>query len=208
MVGATLPPMTMPDPKVATSKRRPDTSPAQRDDSPRHRSGSRRELRARDLRDELTQSLVDRNRARRTDARNNIAQRAVDRSRAERKSRESSDSGDEGESCGAVCFTRRIRESQMPRGFKLTSEMPKYDGLLEPRTWLEDYLMAVRCQGGTRNTAMQYLQLQLTGSARAWLKSLPSSTIGSWEDLVYDFVQNFQATYKRPATIEELRSCT
>ena len=38
---------------------------------------------------------------------------------------------------------------------------------------------------------MQYLQLQLTGSARAWLKSLPYSTIGSKEDLVYDFVQNF-----------------
>ena len=55
----------------------------------------------------------------------------------------------------------------MPKGFKLTSETPKYDGLLEPRTWLEDYLTAVRCQGGTKNTAMQYQQLQLTGSARA-----------------------------------------
>ena len=41
------------------------------------------------------------------------------------------------------------------------------------------------------NTAMQYLQLQLTGSVRAWLKSLPSSMIRSWEDLVYDFIHNF-----------------
>ena len=45
----------------------------------------------------------------------------------------------------------------MPKGFKLTSESPKYDGLQEPKIWLEDYLMALRCQGGTKNTAMQYL---------------------------------------------------
>ena len=96
----------------------------------------------------------------------------------------------------------------MPRGFKLTSKTPKYDGLLELKTWLEDYLTAVKCQGGTKNTAMQYLQLQLAGSARAWLKSLPPGTIKSWDDLVYDFVHNFRATYKRPASIEELRSCT
>ena len=95
----------------------------------------------------------------------------------------------------------------MPTGFKLTSETPKYDGLQEPRTWIEDYLTAVQCQGGTRNTAMQYLQLQLTGSARAWLKSLPSDTIGYWNDLVTTFTRNFQGTYKRPATAEELRTC-
>ena len=114
---------------------------------------------------------------------------------------------EEDEPCGAKCFIRRIRESRMPTGFKLTSETPKYDGLQEPKTWIEDYLTAVQCQGGTRNTAMQYLQLQLTGSARAWLKSLPADTIGSWNDLVTTFTQNFQGTYKRPATAEELRTC-
>ena len=91
---------------------------------------------------------------------------------------------EEDEPCGAKCFIHRIRVSRMPTGFKLTSETPKYDGLQEPKTWIEDYLTAVQCQGGTRNTAMQYLQLQLTGSARAWLKSLPADTIGSWNDLV------------------------
>ena len=30
----------------------------------------------------------------------------------------------------------------MPRGFKLTSATPKYDGLEEPEGWLEDYLTA------------------------------------------------------------------
>ena len=167
MVGAALSPIATPDPKVMSPTRRPDASSTRRDGSPRHRSGSRLESRARDLRDQLIQSQVDHNRARRTDARNIIAQRVVDISRTERGSHESSDSGEEGESCGAVCFSRRIRETKMPKGFKLTFKTPKYDSLLEPRTWLEDYLTAVRCQGGTKNTAMQYLQLQLTGSARA-----------------------------------------
>ena len=52
---------------------------------------------------------------------------------------------EEDEPCGAKCFIRRIRESRMPTGFKLTSETPKYDGLQEPKTWIEDYLMAVQC---------------------------------------------------------------
>jgi hypothetical protein len=36
---------------------------------------------------------------------------------------------------------------------------------------------------------------------------LPKESIRSWEDLVDAFVKNFQATYKRPIGIEELRQC-
>ena len=54
---------------------------------------------------------------------------------------------------------------------------------------------------------MQCLQLQLKGSARAWLKSLPAESIGTWDDLVHSFVRNFQATYKRQASFEEVRAC-
>lgn len=48
----------------------------------------------------------------------------------------------------------------------------------------------------------------MKGSARAWLKSLPAGSIYNWDDLVDSFVRNFQATYKQPASIEELRACT
>lgn len=95
----------------------------------------------------------------------------------------------------------------MPKCFKLPSDTPKYDGLQEPKTWLDDYLTAVRCQGGSKTTAMQSLQLQLKGSARAWLKGLPEGSVSSWNDLVYSFVWNFQSTYKRPRSIEEPRAC-
>ena len=132
------------------------TSPPRRDSSPRHRDRAD------------------------YDARNDLTQRRVDRFRARRRSRGSTDEDDDDEegdieACGAECFRRRIHRTQMPQGFKLPAETPKYDGTQEPRTWLDDYLAAVRCHGGSKTTAMQCLQLQLKGPARTWLKSLHPS---------------------------------
>ena len=75
----------------------------------------------------------------------------------------------------------------MPKGFKLTAEAVKYDGKQDPRLWLEDYLIACSCQGGTSTTAMQYIQLILTRSARPWLKSLPRGSITSRKKFEEDF---------------------
>ena len=95
----------------------------------------------------------------------------------------------------------------MPQGFKLTSENPKYNGLEEPEGWLDDYLTTVKFQGGSQVTAMQYVQLMLTGSARHWLKSLQRGSISSWRQFRLSFIENFKSTYKRPASLEELRAC-
>ena len=54
---------------------------------------------------------------------------------------------------------------------------------------------------------MQSLQLHLSGSARSWLRKLPEESIGSWDKLHDKFVRNFRSTFKRPASIEELRAC-
>jgi hypothetical protein len=54
---------------------------------------------------------------------------------------------------------------------------------------------------------MQSLQLHLTGAARSWLSKLEKETIGSWEDLTKQFTSNFRLTYKRPASIEEVKVC-
>jgi hypothetical protein len=54
---------------------------------------------------------------------------------------------------------------------------------------------------------MQSLQLHLTGAARSWLSKLEKETIGSWEDLTKQFTSNFRSTYKRPASIEEVKAC-
>jgi hypothetical protein len=54
---------------------------------------------------------------------------------------------------------------------------------------------------------MQSLQLHLTGAARSWLSKLEKETIGSWEELTKQFTSNFKLTYKRPASIEEVKAC-
>jgi hypothetical protein len=109
---------------------------------------------------------------------------------------------------GAPCFTHRVRITPVPKGFKLPHDQQKYDGSQEPQSWLSDYLQAVKLLGGTRETAMQSLQLHLTSAARSWLSKLGKETIGSWEELTKQFMSNFKSTYKRPASIEEVKACT
>jgi hypothetical protein len=72
---------------------------------------------------------------------------------------------------------------------------------------LSDYLQAVQILGGTKTTAMQSLQLHLTGAARSWLNTLPEESIGSWGELKIQFARNFRSTYKRPASLEEVKTC-
>jgi hypothetical protein len=72
---------------------------------------------------------------------------------------------------------------------------------------LSDYLQAVQILGGTRATAMQSLQLHLTGAARSWLNTLPNNSIGSWGELENQFARNFRSTYKRPTSLEEIKTC-
>jgi hypothetical protein len=108
---------------------------------------------------------------------------------------------------GALCFTRRVRRTRVPKGFKLPHDQQKYDGSQEPTLWLSDYLQAVQILGGTRATAMQSLQLHLTGAARSWLHTLPNDSIESWGEVESQFARNFRSTYKCPASLEEVKSC-
>jgi hypothetical protein len=55
--------------------------------------------------------------------------------------------------------------------------------------------------------AMQSLQLHLTGAAWSWLNTLPNDSIGSWGELEKQFARNFRSTYKRPASLEEVKLC-
>jgi hypothetical protein len=141
---------------------------------------------------------------RKEDARSIIAQARVNKSRhAWREENYEDDDKD----MGALCFTRRVRKTRVPKGFKLPHDQNKYDGSQEPNLWLSDYLQAVQILGGTKATAMQSLQLHLTGAARSWLNTLPDESIGSWGELESQFTRNFRSTYKRPASLEEVKAC-
>jgi hypothetical protein len=171
-----------------------------------HRSArAKGEVKRKSSRNETSESSEDEKRQKRKeDARNIIAQARVNNSRY--AWREENYEDDEKE-MGALCFTRRVRKTRVPKGFKLPHDQEKYDGFQEPTIWLSDYLQAVQILGGTRATTMQSLQLHLTGAARFWLNTLPNDSIGSWGELESQFARNFRSTYKRPASLEEIKSC-
>jgi hypothetical protein len=106
---------------------------------------------------------------------------------------------------GALCFTERVRRTQVRKGFKLPHDQQKYDESQEPELWLSDYLQAVKILGGSRATAMQSLQLHLSSAAWSWLSKLPDDSIESWGELE-KFTDNFRSTYARPTSIEEVKA--
>jgi hypothetical protein len=117
------------------------------------------------------------NEARMEDTRNIITHARVNKARY---AGEEENYEDEEKEMGALCFTQRVHRTRVPKGFKLPHNQQKYDGSQEPKLWLPDYLQAVQILGGSRATAMQSLQLHLTGAARSWLNMLPDDSIGSW----------------------------
>jgi hypothetical protein len=116
------------------------------------------------------------NETRREDARNIIMQAKVNKAR---HAWDEENYADEEKEMDAPCFTRRVRRTRVPKGFKLTRDQQKYDGSQEHKLWLSDYFQAVQILGGSRATAMQSLQLHLTGASSSWLNTLPDDSIGS-----------------------------
>jgi hypothetical protein len=84
---------------------------------------------------------------RKEDARSIIAQARVNKSRyAWREENYEDDEKD----MGALCFTRRVRKTRVPKGFRLPHDQLKYDGSQEPTQLLSDYLQAVQILGEQR----------------------------------------------------------
>jgi hypothetical protein len=171
-----------------------------------HRSArEKEEVKRKSSQNEISESSEDeKHQKRKEDARNIIALARVNNSCY--AWREENYEDDEKE-MGALCFTQRVRKTRVPKGFKLPHDQEKYDGSQEPTLWLSDYLQPVQILGGTRAIAMQSLLLHLTGAARSWLNTLPNDSIGSWGELESQFARNFRSTYKRPALLEEVKSC-
>jgi hypothetical protein len=103
---------------------------------------------------------------------------------------------DEEKEMGSLCFSRRVRRTRVPKGFKLPHDQQKYDGSQEPKLWLSDYLQVVQILEGSIAIAMQSLQLHLTDAAWSWLSTLPKDSIRSWGKLENQFTNFFWSTYK------------
>jgi hypothetical protein len=125
-----------------------------------HKERRKEEFKRKSSRNESSESSGDERRQEwKEDARNIIAQAQVNNSRYAWKEENYEDNEKE---MGELCFTRMVRKTRVPKGFKLPHDQQNYDGSQEPTLWLSDYLQAVQILGGTRATAMQSLQLHLT----------------------------------------------
>jgi hypothetical protein len=170
-----------------------------------YREKPKEEVKRKSSRNKTSDSSEDEKRQKRKeDTRNIIAQARVNNPRYAWREENYEDNEKE---MGALCFTRRVHKTRVPKGFKLPHDQEKYDGSQVPTLWLSDYLQVVQILGGTRAMAMQSLQLHLTGTAQSWLNTLPNDSIRSWGELESQFARNFRSTYKRPASLEEVKSC-
>ena len=98
-------------------------------------------------------------------------------------------------------------DHEFPEGFKPVN-IEAYDGSTDLGVWIEDFILHIHMARGDDLHAIKYLPIKLKGPARHWLKSLPESSIGSWEELEDAFWANFQGTYARPSDVDDLSHIT
>jgi hypothetical protein len=122
-----------------------------------HKEKQRENFKRQPSQSQTSESSGDKKRkARRKDARNIIAQARINNARYAWKEENYEDDKKE---MGALCFTRRVRRTRVPKGFKLPHDQQKYDGSQEPTLWLSDYLQAVQILERTRATSQHKLTL-------------------------------------------------
>ena len=88
-------------------------------------------------------------------------------------------------------------DHEFPEGFKPVN-IEAYDETTDPGVWIEDYILHIHMARGDDLHAIKYLPLKLKGQARHWLKSLPESSIRSWEELKTPFGQIFNGLMSDP----------
>jgi hypothetical protein len=55
---------------------------------------------------------------------------------------------------------------KFPDNFKTPRDLPKYDGKINPTTWLEDYQIAMYIQGASDMIMTLYMPLMMKDAAR------------------------------------------
>jgi hypothetical protein len=109
---------------------------------------------------------------------------------------------------GGIMLYPQRSQNASTQGIQITTRPAKIWWFARTRVLDKNYLQAVKILGGSKATAMQSLQLHLTGAARSWLSKLPKESIGNWNELEKQFTRNFRSTYTWPSSIEELKACT
>jgi hypothetical protein len=69
-----------------------------------------------------------------------------------------------------------------------------YDACKDPKTWIDNYAIAMDIANALELVATCYLPLMLDGSTRTWIKNLPHNSINSWKEMLTAFIENFEGT--------------
>ena len=85
-------------------------------------------------------------------------------------------------SWGVPCLTPALRNVRLPKDFKGPRKVPNYTADQLPEAWVESYEMEMEMLDVDEAICAKYFTMMLEGTARTWLKSLPTSSIGSWAE--------------------------
>jgi hypothetical protein len=82
----------------------------------------------------------------------------------------------------------------------------KYDGSTNIEEFIQIYHTVIEPAGGDDRVKGNCLPTALSGAAKCWLINLPEGSIYNWDQLCIMFIGNFQGMYKRPSTVEILKT--
>ena len=71
---------------------------------------------------------------------------------------------------------------------------PRYNNATDPLAFLLAYEEAVLKAGGNDKVMANWFPMALTGVPRVWLLNLPTSFVGSWDDLRNLFLTHYAAS--------------
>ena len=91
---------------------------------------------------------------------------------------------------GVPCLVSALRNERLPKDFKGPRKVPNYTADRPPEAWIESYEMAMEMLDVSDAACAKYFTMMLDGTARTWLKSLPTNSIGSWAELKRRFTRN------------------
>jgi hypothetical protein len=82
----------------------------------------------------------------------------------------------------------------------------KYDGTVNPTTFLQIYSTSILTTGGDKAIMANYFPMALTGTTRSWLMNLSEGMLTSWKELCRQFTTNFESAYSQPGNETDLHA--
>jgi hypothetical protein len=88
------------------------------------------------------------------------------------------------------------------------SQLPMYDGHLDPKQFLMSYEATISSYGGNAAVMAKSFVMAVRNVAQTWYSSLRPGTITSWQNLKDMLVTSFQGFQMKPVTAQALFQCT